>query len=175
VDPKLLKLIVKQGLKLASPLFGSFVTDLGSEVAGLVIDARMAKSGDDVLARLSTQIEKELDTILGAEREGVATAPIMATVESMIGDESSLRSAWQEAGFDAEAASRVVIRNNGALLRGLSEEEVSLSRRLIEALFTAAGNERKMLDATEAHFRRTVLAKLDILAAQGSCHRSRTA
>src|ERR1044071_164689 len=151
VDAKLLKLIVKQGLKLASPLFGSFVTDLGSEVAGLVIDPRLAKSGHDVLARLSTRSEKDLDPILGAEREDRAAAPIMATIEAMIGDEPSLRSAWQEAVYDAEAASRVVISNNGALLRGLSEEEVSLSRRLIEALFKAAGNERKILDATEAH------------------------
>jgi hypothetical protein len=166
IDPKFLKLIVKQSLKLASPLLGSFVSDVVPEIAGMVIDSETSKVEKDVVGRISKSIQRDLGDLLAADTESTAAAPILATVEAIITNEAALRMAWQEAGYDAGRAADQVISQSQALLYGLSADEVGLCRRVLNSLFSEAGKERRILDATEAHFRRTVLAKLDALASK---------
>ncbi|WKA31326.1 hypothetical protein [Bradyrhizobium roseum] len=166
MDPKLVKLLVKYGLKLASPLVGAFASDISAEVAGLFVDANASRSKEDILARLNRAIARDLEQILDAEHATLEAGPLLATLEAAISDERTLRSAWQASGYDADTAARQIMSSKAELIRGLSQEETALCKQLIGALFAAAAQERKILDATEAEFRRTVLAKLDLLAAQ---------
>jgi hypothetical protein len=92
-------------------------------------------------------------------------APIEATVSAVVGDEKSMTDAWVEAGFNAKRAADQVWASAAGLRVGLSDAEQQYCRIAIEALFRALQGERKLVEATEAEFRRRLLERVDQIIA----------
>jgi len=163
---KLAKLLVKSALKLAAPVLGSVVADAGGEIAGIVIDKHSKEVADAVQQRLLSRINEQLKE-LGAKEglDDAQMAPIETTIAAIFDSETTIASAWTEAGFNAHRAAEQVWKSAAKLRVGLSEDEQQYCRIAVEAVFGAIRDERKIVDATEAEFRRLTLERLDQIAA----------
>ena len=160
---KILKALVKQLLKLFVPVVGSLVVDLAAEGTSAFIDARIKAKADDLIARLDKRLADDLRTIGEAGEASFNADAVLATVGALVADRASVEHAWSAGGFNPECAARAVLDSGKELLRGLSEDETLFCARALTSAFRALDRERGALEATEAAFRRSVIARLDEL------------
>lgn len=162
---KLAKVLVKQVLKLAAPVIGEVTADVGGEVIGLLIDRRKKSEADAVESRLAARVASDLRAIVVAEHIAEQDVEALeATVTTMLGDEKSIAMAWASAGFNPDTAARAVLASGAGVIVGLSDGERALCLKVAAAVFRALDNERRVVDATEAEFRRAVLSQLEKLS-----------
>lgn len=155
---KLIRAVVKAGIKSLSPILGSFAVDLADATAGAYLDARDKKNAGDVAGRVLSHTREGLQAWLAVEGRGVAaTEPVFSSAEAIAGNTERFVARWSEAGFDALRAATLAMSSNEPLLSGFSDSERDVCRAILQALFSALNAEAKALEATEAEFRRQVL------------------
>jgi hypothetical protein len=162
---KLLRALVKSGLKSLVPVVGPFAVEVADATSAAFFDERERVRASDIAGRLVDRMRQDADAWLS--REGISADDIdalTATAEALGGAAGTLVQRWSDAAFDAEAAADTCLARHAALIAGLSDSQQLLCRVLLVSMFRNLADERKALEATEAGFRRSVLQGLDRLA-----------
>jgi hypothetical protein len=164
---KILKSIVKALLKACAPVVGSVTVDLAEAGVSHWLDVREKAAAEDIASRLFSSLRKSTQALTAAEGPTEHQITVALTnVEAIIGKSARFVGAWSAADFDPDRAAARAIDESQAVVTGLASDEVELVRSLLRALFAALASERKALEATEAAFRKSVLARIDGLATQ---------
>lgn len=159
------KTVVREGIKAASPLIGTFATEVAATLAGSFIDARTRETSDALFKRLVGKVREELASFHPGEIDPECRGPVSETLEALLSDADVEIETWAAADFDPERAARAVLENGADRLVGLSPDERELCARLIAALFRALGSEQSVVRRTETRFRQMILQKLEELPA----------
>lgn len=159
---KVLKSILKVGMKMLAPVSGEVLAMAVEEIGGLGIDRwqadRVRKIHDRMLTRMRQELEwlERLEGIPSARLESIAS-----TVTRMLDRYGLSLEEWVQRGWNAKDAVEEVLQRASDLrpeLDGQDGEQIAL--RLLTAFYSALGADRAALDETESDFRSTVLARI---------------
>lgn len=158
---KILKVIVKAGLKTFVPVVGELAVDVAEAGTEQLLDAREKAKMQDVGDRLVDRLKDSLTSWQASE--GVDAGAIegaLVIAERIAGRSQQFLAAWADARFDPRqaATSAVADAEKGGLPLGELERGVCIT--VLTALFDGLSAEGQALQLTEAQFRRQVLTAL---------------
>lgn len=158
---KLLKVVVKAGLKSFVPVVGELAIDLAEAGTEQLLDAREKAKMDDMAGRLVERLKHSL--MSWQVSEGVDAGAVEGALwiaERIAGRSQQFLAAWADARFDPQqAAASAIAQAQGSSLK-LGEVEMGVCTTVLTALFAGLSTEGQALQLTEAQFRRQTLAAL---------------
>lgn len=158
---KVLKVLVKAGLKTFVPVVGEFAVDVTEAGVEQLVDAREKAKLDDMATRLVDRLRTAVSA--WTQSEGVDAGTVEGALEAaqaIASRPATLLAAWTEAGFDPRRAAEACVDASPTIGTGLSATERGVCITVLAALFEGLAVESKALESTEARFRRQVLAAL---------------
>jgi hypothetical protein len=157
---KILKVIVKAGLKAFAPVVGELAVDVAEAGAEQFLDAKEKANADDIAGRLLQRLEAATQawrTAEGVDAGSVEAALLLA--QRIASSPQSLLGGWADADFDPRrAAEKCITQDRGSAAAEGPERDACLM--VLTALFEGLSAESKALESTEARFRRQVLSAL---------------
>jgi hypothetical protein len=158
---KILKVVVKAGLKAFVPVVGELAVDVAEAGTEQLLDAREKARAQDMAGRLVERLEASLASWQASE--GVdpgAVEGALAIAERIAGRSQQFLAAWADARFDPRQAAMSAVADAEAGGSALGDSERGVCTTVLTALFGGLSAEGQALQLTEAQFRRQVLAAL---------------
>jgi hypothetical protein len=157
--------LLRVGIKASIPFIGDLVAAVVEETGGFLLDSHEKQKARDITSHLLKSVEASLEEAgKSGELNPQSLEYLMPTAESLLRNYAISASEWAAVNFDPEAAVRQALKNGAHILRGLSEDEIAITRLILISLYRALEREREMVVALEPEFRHSVLNRLDKIA-----------
>ena len=156
---KILTAIVKAGLKALVPLVGDLTVEVAQAGVEQLLDAHEKAAADDIASRLLQRLQTAVSAWQASERVDAGAVESALTMAKQIASQSQrFLARWADAEFDASRAAQEAIAAANEPAGRLGDAERRACLAVLTALFEGLASERAALQATEADFRRQVLA-----------------